>query len=593
MALHKMRMSIGTAALLLASVATPFATAPVSAAAAVSDDGAKLLALTDAIEQDQLATSFYAQMRAGKPITGFGDYSLAKVKRDAATRQGWLRTLKAIDATHLNATDRETYQMVEFDLLNASAGEAEYWLTFDLTAYQAPMNLSTIHQIFAARPLASAADTTEYLRLVDLYAAMMESLVAKVGAQTAKGIYMPRPVLRVVRTTWSNVESGLDMLRPADSRLAKLDTTARTKLIADVDALLSKRIKPAIAKINASIGPDYEAKAPEAVGLAQYPGGKDLYVKLVQRYSTLPMTPEQVRAIGERDVADVAARMAKIRKQLGSNDTSRAFYDEISVDPRFLAKNTDEVEAIYNGYIRRIEPKLSAYFQTLPKAPYGVKRLALTSEAGQTFGYYAQPGGGETRGIYYYNGSQLDKRSTINAGTLIYHELMPGHHMQIAIQEENAALSPYRKHYMAGAFNEGWAEYAASLGIEMSLYDTPEALYGRYVNEIFLTARLVVDTGMNYYGWPLEKARAYMHDNTSLSDLEIASETLRYSTSIPGQALGYRIGYVKFWELRRKAEAALGKAFDLRRFHDIILLPGARPLAIVEKDIDAYIASGK
>jgi uncharacterized protein (DUF885 family) len=382
-------------------------------------------------------------------------------------------------------------------------------------------------------------------------------------------------------------------VRPADARLDKLDPAARTKLLTDVDGVLSQRLKPAVARINAIIGADYERKAPEAVGLAQYPGGKDFYLKLVRRYTTLPLTPEQIQAIGEKDVADVSVRMAAIRKQLGSSDGSRAFYDKISVDPRFLAKDTDAVEATYNGYISRIVPKLPSYFQTLPKAPYGVKRLPLAVEAGQTFGYYSEPSPDEPRGLYNYNGSQLDKRSTINAGTLIYHELMPGHHMQIAIQAENAALSPYRKHYQVGAFTEGWAEYAASLGIEMGLYDTPEGLYGRYVNEMFLTSRLVVDTGMNYFGWPLEKARAYMHDNTSLSDLEIASESLRYSTSIPGQALGYRIGYVKFWELRRKAEKAMGAKFDLRAFHDIILLPGARPLAIVEQDVDAYIAGTK
>ena len=579
--------ALGAVALALASAAAPAVAAP--AVAQPSGEAAKLLALTDAIEQDQLATSFYAQMRAGRPISGFADYSLAEVTRTEAKRRGWLRTLHAIDAKRLDAIDRETYEMVEFDLLNGSAGEAEYWLTFDLTAYQAPMVNGFVNQILAARPLTTAAEAADYTRLVGSYATMMESLTAKVGAQTAKGLYLPKPALPGIRATWSAIASGLDTVRPADARLAKLDPAARTKLLAAVDTVLSRRLQPTLARLTAMIGP-YEAKAPEAVGLGQYPGGKDLYLKLVRRYTTLALTPEEIHAIGEKDVADVAGRMAAIRRQLGSTDGARAFYDKISVDPRFLAKNTDEVEAIYNGYISRIVPKLPATFGTLPKAPYGVKRLPLAAEPGQTFGYYSEPTANEARGIYYYNGSQLDKRSTINAGTLIYHELMPGHHMQIAIQFENPALSPYRKQYQVGAFTEGWAEYAASLGIEMGLYDTPEGLYGRYVNEIFLTTRLVLDTGMNYFGWPLEKARSYMHDNTSMSDLEIASETLRYSTSIPGQALGYRIGYVKFWELRRKAEKALGPKFDLRAFHDVILLPGARPLAVVEQDVDAYIA---
>ena len=586
MALQRTGMSIPT------SVAGSFGQSA-TAAAALSNDGARLLALTDAIERDQLATSFTAQIRAGKRITVFGDYSLAKVARDEANRRRWMQMLKSIDPSHLTPIDRETYGIVQFDLHNASAGEIEYWLTFDLTAYQAPMAVGFVNQLLTARPLGNAAEAAEYLRLVNLYAAMIESLVAKVGAQTVKGIYLPKPALPVVRRTWVDIAAGLDLLCPSDARLSKLGGSSRARLVAGIDAVVAKRIKPSFAKLNTILGPDYESKAPEAVGLGQYPNGKALYAKLIQRYTTLPLTPDQVRTIGENDVAEVSTKMAAIRKQFGSNDTARVFYDKLSADPRFLARTTDDVEATYNRYIGRIVSKLPDYFLTLPKAPYGVQRLPLEAEAGQTFGYYNPPTGAETRGLYYYNGSQLDKRSMINAGTLIYHELMPGHHMQIAIQEENAALSPYRKRYEVGAFSEGWAEYAASLGIEMGLYDTPEALYGRYVNEMFLTARLIVDTGMNYFGWPLEKAQAYMRENTSLSDVEIDSETLRYSTSIPGQALGYRIGYVKFWELRQKAEKALGPKFDLRQFHDIALLPGARPLDAVEKDIDAYIAGKK
>lgn len=587
-------MSPRFAALSLALVS--LAVLPVAAAPAhaqMAGDAARLRALTDAMEQDQLATSAHAQMRAGMPITQFTDYSLAEVDRTNAKLQEWQKALKSIDPARLDPTDRQTYDMVAFDLDNAWAGDAEYWLSFDLTAYRAPMGIGFVNQALAARPLTTAADADEYVRLVNLYAAMMESLVAKVEAQTAKGIYLPKPALPVVRETWSGIAAGLDTVRPGEARLAGLDAAARAKLVAGVDDLLARRLKPSVAKLNAIIGPDYESKAPTAVGLAQYPGGKELYVRLMRRYTTLPLTPEQVKAIGERDVAEVSAKMAAIRKQLGSSDTARAFYDKISVDPRFLARSTDELEALYNDHVGRMVPKLPSYFATLPKAPYGVKRLPLAAEAGQTFGYYNPPGGAETRGLYYYNGSQLDKRSTINSATLIYHELMPGHHMQIAIQEENEALSSYRRRYRAGAFAEGWGEYAASLGIEMGLYATPEQLYGRYVNEMFLTTRLVVDTGMNYFGWSLDQARAYMHENTSLSDVEIASETLRYSTSLPGQALGYRIGYAKFWELRHKAEKALGPKFDLRKFHDVILLPGARPLAIVEQDVDAYIAGGK
>ena len=283
--------------------------------------------------------------------------------------------------------------------------------------------------------------------------------------------------------------------------------------------------------------------------------------------------------------------MAAIREQLGFHGTAREFYNKISTDPRFIANTPADVEATYWRYIHAMEPKVPTYFHAFPKTPYGVKRLPEMSEAGQTFGYYGVPTPTEPKGLYNYNASNLPKRSLINAGTLIYHELIPGHHFQISTQYENPELSPYRKQYNVGSFNEGWGEYAASLGIEIQLYDSPEALYGRYINELFLAGRLVVDTGMNDLGWSLEKARAYMIELGSMSDIEVNSETLRYSVGMPGQALSYRIGYEEIWTLRRHAEHALGERFDIRDFHDVVLRGGSRPIPVLAQDVEAYIAA--
>lgn len=573
--------------LLLTGTATP-ALARAPQAASATPDTAALRAIEDAIAQDALETSFHAQFREGKPITKFVDYSLTPVRAAAAKRARWKAALAKINPAGLSETDRQTRDILAFEYSGIAADEAEYWLTFDLTPYQAPFMISFVSQVLAGQPLATPADTANYTRLIGAYGTMLESLLTKLEAQKARGIYMPKAMLPVIRSTWTTLAGGTAALKPADDRLAKLDAASRAKLAAGIDGIIAKRITPAFVRINAAVGPDCEAKAPTAVGIGQYPGGKDVYRRLVRRYTTLDVTPEQLHKQGLDAVADISARMQAIRTQLGFTGTSRAFYDKLSTDPRFLAKTPADVEATYWRYIRAIEPKVGSYFRAMPKAPYGVKRLPLAAEPGQTFGYYGQPTTAEPRGIYNYNGSNLDKRSLVNAGTLIYHELIPGHHFQIMLQEENTALTPFRKRYMAGAFNEGWGEYAASLGIEMGLYDTPESLYGRYVNEMFLTVRLVVDTGMNYFGWPLEKARAYMHEVTSLSDVEIASESLRYSVSIPGQALAYRTGFDEFWRLRRGAEKSLGAKFDIRDFHDVLLSPGARPMSVVAADVDRY-----
>ena len=582
------RMKILLPLLLLTGTIQPGAAAPPQDIQK-NGDRAVLHELADRIEQERIAARFQAQFRLGKPVTTFADYSLAPVRKQAEKQAAWKAELSKVDPQHLNETDRQTFGILQFELSGVAPDEAEYWLTFDLTPYQAPMMIGYANQVLAAQPLETAENAENYLSLIEAYGAMLESLFAKLEAQKARGIYMPKAILPVIRSTWTALADSADELRPAEERLARLDPPARAALNEGFDRVITQRVAPAYANIIAAVGADYEAEAPEAVGIGQYPGGKDVYRKLIRRHTTIDATPEQLHQQGLAAVADISARMEEIRDQLGSSASSRAFYDKLSTDPRFLATSPADVEASYWRYIRAIEPKVADYFRAVPTAPYGVKRLPLAAEQGQTFGYYSAPTKAEPRGIYHYNGSNLEKRSLVNAGTLIYHELIPGHHFQIALQEENAALTSFRKHYVAGAFNEGWGEYAASLGIELGLYDTPEALYGRYVNEMFLAARLVVDTGMNYFGWPLEKARAYMHDVTSLSDVEIASESLRYSVSIPGQALAYRSGYDKFWGLRRHAEDALGSAFDIREFHEVLLSPGARPMAVVEADVDRYV----
>lgn len=172
------------------------------------------------------------------------------------------------------------------------------------------------------------------------------------------------------------------------------------------------------------------------------------------------------------------------------------------------------------------------------------------------------------------------------SGSLVCHELLPGHHFHLATQSENESLQAFREKYSVGAYTEDWTEYAASPEIEMEMYETPEELSGRYIGEMFLASRLVVDTGMNYLGWSLEEAGEYMRQYFIQSDAEIASETLRYSTSIPARALAYRLGYEKMSELRTRTEAALGEALDVRVFHDIVLSDGAKSLVVLESKVE-------
>lgn len=206
-----------------------------------------------------------------------------------------------------------------------------------------------------------------------------------------------------------------------------------------------------------------------------------------------------------------------------------------------------------------------------------------------TFGYYEAPSQSEPKGFYNYNGSNLEERSLIWAEGLIYHELVPGHHFHIASQSENESLPDFRRESFHSAFGEGWAEYASWLGLEMGLYQDPYSLYGKYMMDMFLSTRLVVDTGMNYLEWPHSRAVKFMKENLLESDTQIHSETLRYSVDMPGQALAYKLGSMKMFELREKAQKVLEKKFDIRKFHEAILGNGSMPLPILEWHIDWFL----
>ena len=411
--------------------------------------------------------------------------------------------------------------------------------------------------------MTNEAEADNYLKLASELANMVDQLNAKVAGQIERGIFLPKPALSAVRATWEGIQVAI----PGDVRLAKerlesLPDDERAVFGVKLEKIIADRIVAGLVELIAPIGEDYEARALETVGLGQYPGGAEVYARAIETQTTLGLTPQQIHYRGIEAVDEIAERMAQVRTQLEFDGSARDFIDEVAFDPRFIADSPDEVESIFQEHIRRIEPKLDAYFKTQPEAGYGVRRLPPAAEPGMTYGYYNPPTAADPIGYYNYNGSNLETKSLLWSGHLIYHELLPGHHFHIATQGENKALHDYRQKYSVSAYTEGWAEYASSLGIEMGMYESPYDLYGRYLGEIFLASRLVVDTGMNALGWSLEEAREYMAKYVVQSEQEIASETLRYATSIPAQALAYRLGYEKHWELRKRAEEKLGGDFD-------------------------------
>lgn len=546
--------------------------------------------LADEVWNTSVENSTYLRLQEGLPIHEFEDLTLEQYHRDQARAVDFRQQLATIDSSELSGDDLVTYEILALQFEDNGANDDDFWLSFDITAYQAPYYIQFAKQALGAQQLTDEAAVANYLKLVGELGDMLDHLKLKVDGQAERGIFLPRPALPSTRATWQGMGSVVPAeLVPADARLSALSAEQQAAFRAELNALIASRIVGGFERLVAALGDDYEAQAPETVGLSQYPGGLEVYKRRIRTETTLDLTPEEIHDRGLDAVADISARMAAIRNELGFEGTSEEFLAKIQQDPAYIAASPEEVEDRFMMYIHRIEPKLDSYFKYQPKAAYGVRRLPLAAEAGMTYGYYNPPSPDDPTGYYNYNASDLPNRSLVWAGSLIYHELLPGHHFHIATQDENTALQDFRRKYSVAAFTEGWAEYAASLAIEMGMYESPMELYGRYVGEMFLASRLVVDTGMNALGWSLQDARDYLRQYVIQADSEIASETLRYSTSIPAQALAYRLGYEKHWEIRRKAEAALGDRFDIREYHNVVLSDGAKPLPVLEAKVDRWI----
>jgi uncharacterized protein (DUF885 family) len=357
----------------------------------------------------------------------------------------------------------------------------------------------------------------------------------------------------------------------------------------DFRDIVERRINPAIEDLVAFLEGEYLEQAPEDVGVKQYPGGEDFYRYLTRRHTTMEVTPEEVQQVGFDMVRDMQRRMAVIQADIGFEGTATEFREHLRREPSFYPESPEEVGERLQSAAEAFFARADDLFLEIPEAPFGVRRLDPSLEGSQTYGYYSPPTPAEPTGYYNYNGSDLDQRSWLNLEGVAYHELFPGHHFHIARQYGNESLPPLRRNTLHTAYTEGWGSYASYLGLETGMYDDPYSRYGMYILEIFLATRLVVDPGMNYFDWSLEQARDFMRESTFESETQIATESLRYSTDMPAQALAYQMGKRKLLELRARAEAELGDDFDLRRFHEAIIGPGSMPMQVLDAHIDWFI----
>jgi len=362
----------------------------------------------------------------------------------------------------------------------------------------------------------------------------------------------------------------------------QLQTRART--------IIAKEVNPAFQGFADLYERDLKGKCRQSVGISAMPQGKEYYAFQVRQQTTTNLTPDEIHQLGLKEVARIRAEMVEVAKKAGFA-SREAMIADMRTNPKWFVTSPEDLLKASALMAKTIDGKMPSLFGRLPRLPYGIRPMAAATAPGDTTARY-QPGSPDAgiAGFYLVNTSKLDQRPLWEIPALTVHEAVPGHHMQIALQQELEMPDWRRNTAFFTAFVEGWGLYSERLGIEMGLYDTPQKDMGRLGYEMWRATRLVVDTGIHSKGWTKEQAVAFMKDNTTLTDANIDAEVNRYISN-PGQALAYKLGELKIRELRARAEKTLGDKFDLRRFHDVVLGQGAVPLDTLEAQINAWIAS--
>ena len=381
----------------------------------------------------------------------------------------------------------------------------------------------------------------------------------------------------------------------------QIDQAKADQLTADIRTAFVEEWKPAYERLIAWQEEDQVNAAPEAQGVTALPDGVAYYNERLANQTTTNLTADEIHEIGLAEVARLRAEMEEIQADFGFEGTLQdffAFLRDTKDDERLYYPNTDEGRQGYiddaTAAIDGIKAVLPDYFGILPKADMVVKRVeAFREQDGAAQHYFPSTPDGSRPGVYYAHLSDMTAMPKRELEVIAYHEGLPGHHMQIAIQQELEGVPTFRTQAGFTAYSEGWGLYSEWLAIEMpGTYQDPLSRFGRAGSEIWRAIRLVVDTGLHAKGWTEEEAVQYFMANSAITEAQARSEVRRYLV-LPGQATSYKVGMLKIQELRRDAEAELGDAFDIRAFHDTILGGGAMPLAILERRVDEWVASVK
>lgn len=445
------------------------------------------------------------------------------------------------------------------------------------------------------QPLFTRQDYQSYVQRLNSFVNYNAAGIATTRTALERGYVQPCEAMKGFEETISaHIVDDVfksEFMKPFQrARPASIAEEDWASLKAQAETTVRERVIPSFRYLLDFYTTNYAPKCRKSVGISDTPGGAEYYAHRARVMTSTNLTPEEIHQIGLSEVARIQLEMDAAIKRAGFKGNRKAFIKKLRKDKRFYAKTPDELLTRTAALSKQIDGELPRFFGRLPRLPYTVKPIPADQAEGTTTAYY-MPGMMQAGrpGTYAVNTSKLDQRPLFEIPALTLHEAVPGHHLQIALQQE-LDIPLFRRHLAHfTAFTEGWALYTEQLGYDMGLYDDPYAEFGRLSYEMWRASRLVVDTGIHAKGWTKEQAVNFMLENTALSRHNIEAEVNRY-ISWPGQALAYKIGELKIRELRAKAEKALGETFDIRAFHDAVLENGSVPLDVLEAHINGWIA---
>ena len=587
---------IAAAAMPLIAGCNPPAPEPVAVAEASPDSEA-------AVALHALFADEWAARLANDPLfasdMGVDTYNdtLPDVTPESQRRQldedrGFLARLAAIERSALTPEDQLNLDLFEFIVRSrVTLGQYRPWLIPILADSGFHMDLQRMYE---SMPFEDAADYEDYLARLNALGGYFDQHIANMREGLALGITQPKIILEGIEPSIAGpiVDDATRSVffEPFADMPDHLDAAERERLrTAGIEAIETV-VVPAYERFLAFFREEYAPGAREQLGRTTFPEGDAWYTDLTRYYTTLDdVTPQAIHELGLREVARIRAEMDEVIRQVAFEGSFAEFVEFMRTDERFYVNDPEQLLKEAAWIAKRIDGRMPAFFKTLPRLPYGIMAVPDDIAPNYTTGrYWGAPIGGRRGGYYMVNTYALDKRPLYTLAALTAHEAVPGHHHQGALRQELTDIPEFRRAFYPHAFGEGWGLYAEKLGIEFGIYETPYDHFGRLSYEMWRAARLVIDTGLHARGWSREQARGYLAENTALSLHNVRTEVDRY-IAWPGQALAYKMGELKILELKARAKQALGADFDVREFHDVVLLDGGVTLDILERQVNAYI----